>query len=417
MPTREEKNLGDRLAQRKGLLAIRNALEKFVHEYDHDRDASQLCVGLNSLDQLDANFLDCQDAIEQLDKPESLDEHIVERVEFEQWYCKAKGFLLTKHTGDQNQSMNNSMLAPQHFTPNFHLRLPKIDLPKFNGDFSRDALIKRYDNRRYLKKQLFRALYDLPAVKQECAKCIHGLVDDYQRHVCALAKLGEPNWDTPLISLLSYKLDQATLRAWEEKASQRGDVTYEELVDFLYQRVRILNSVGPDSQQFAGIHNKGFKSKVSANAATVSSPQYSCPLSCSDSHSIRSCPVFLGKDFSQRRELISQKRLCWNCLSFGHQSKKCGSKFTCRTCHDKHHSLLHDRAAMKVSATPAILSSSAESQSSTVSPNLAVPSASSVQQSLPSTSPIVEPSGSRQVSMAVQTLNISLSSVFPEVST
>ncbi|XP_065085296.1 uncharacterized protein LOC135707411 [Ochlerotatus camptorhynchus] len=461
MPTREEKKLGDRLAQRKGLLAIRNALEKFVREYDHDRDASQLCVRLDSLDQLNANFLECQDAIEQLDKPESLDEHIVERVEFEQRYCKAKGFLLTKRTGDQNQSMNNSMVAPQHFTPNFYLRLPKIDLPKFNGNFSRwisfrdtftsmvhangdiptvaklqyllqslegdakkplesvdidnyattwDALIKRYDNRRYLKRQLFRALYDLPAVKQECAKRIHGLVDDYQRHVRALAKLGEPvnHWDTPLINLLSYKLRQGTLRAWEEKASQRDDVTYEELVDFLYQRARILNSVGPDSQPFAsmkvaGIHNKGFKSKVSANAATASSPQYSCPLSCSDSHSIRNCPVFLGKDVSQRRVLVSQKRLCWNCLSFGHQSKKCGSKFTCRTCHDKHHSLLHDPAPMKVSATPAILSSSVESRSSTVSPNLAVPSASPVQQSLPPTSPIVEPSGSRQVSMAVQT--------------
>lgn len=183
---------------------------------------------------------------------------------------------------------------------------------------------------------------------------------------------------------------------------------YDELVEFLYQRVHILNSVGPDSHQaspkVASNLQKSFKQKVSANAAFTSTPSpapsYQCPLSCSDNHSLRSCPVFLGKTISQRRDLVSQKRLCWNCLSFGHQSKKCGSKFTCRTCHEKHHSLLHDPALAKVSATPAIQTSSPVQ--SAVSLNSVVPTASSVQQRLSSTSQIVEPSGSRQVSMAVQ---------------
>nr|XP_029710132.1 uncharacterized protein LOC115256031 [Aedes albopictus] len=147
-----------------------------------------------------------------------------------------------------------------------------------------------------------------------------------------------------LIQLLSYKLDQATLRDWEEKTSQKDDVKYDELVVFLYQRVRILQSVGPEryhsvSSKVAGNPQKSLKHKV---------------------HSMRTCPVFLGKGVSQRRELVSQKRLCWNCLSFGHQSKKCGSKFSCRKCREKHHSLLHDPAPVQESATPAIQTSSAE---------------------------------------------------------
>ncbi|XP_062714091.1 uncharacterized protein LOC134290884 [Aedes albopictus] len=457
MPSKEEKLLADSLSRRKCLIKLLDALERFIRDYDHARDSCQLCVRVESLDKLNEDYAECQSVIERLDEEEELDEHIDERVEFEQRFCRAKGFLLSKRVADANQSaLNNSMQAAQHHQPHFHLRLPKIEMPKFNGDFSRwisfrdtftsmvhvngdipavaklqyllqslegsakkpfesvdieadnyattwDALLKRYDNRKYLKKQLFRALYDLPAVKQECATRIHGLVDDYQRHVRALSKLGEPvdHWDLPLIHLLSYKLDQATLRAWEEKTSQKDDVKYDELVEFLYQRVRILQSVGPEthhsaSSKVAGNPQKSFKQKVSANATTASPPSYSCPLSCSDSHSLRTCPVFLGKSVSQRRELVSQKRLCWNCLSFGHQSKKCGSKFSCRTCREKHHSLLHDPAPVQVSATPAIQTSSAESTVSSKPAPL-------VQQPRPSTSQSVDASGSRQASMAVQT--------------
>ncbi|XP_055632441.1 uncharacterized protein LOC129772932 [Toxorhynchites rutilus septentrionalis] len=461
MSAKPEKQLAERLVQRKGLIAIRNALDTFVRGYNHERDACELSVRLESLDRLYVNFMECQNIIEKYDKPESLDEHIEERVDFEQRFCKTKGFLLAKRTGDLNETLNNSLQGPQQFASNFHLRLPQIDLPKFNGDFSRwisfrdtfssmvhanadiptvaklqyliqsldgdakkpfesvdieadnyavtwDALLKRYDNSRFLKKQLFRALYDLPAVKQECAKRIHTLVDDYQRHVRALSKLGEPvnHWDTPLINLLSYKLDQATLRSWEERTSQKENVRYDELIEFLYQRVRVINSVGSDSHhsaslKVAGNQQKYFKQKVSANTASTSTPSYSCPLSCSDNHSLRSCPIFLGKNINQRRELVSLKRLCWNCLSLGHQSKKCNSKFTCRTCHEKHHSLLHDPTPLRVSSKSANQINS--SVSSTMSSNYAVPTASLVQQPLPSTSQIVESSGSRQVSMAVQT--------------
>ncbi|XP_062537982.1 uncharacterized protein LOC134206294 [Armigeres subalbatus] len=453
MPAKEEKQLAGSLAQRKCLFKVFDALERFIRDYDHDRDSFQLCVRIDSLDKMNETFAECQSVIEKLDAPEALDEHIDERVEFEQRYCKAKGFLLSKRTGDPNQSaLNDSIHAPQQHQANFHLRLSKIDLPKFNGDFSRwisfrdtftsmihvngdiptvaklqyllqslegsakkpfesvdiaadsyattwDALLKRYDNRKYLKKQLFKALYELPAVKQECATRIHGLVDDYQRHVRALAKLGEPvdYWDLPLIYLLSYKLDHATLRAWEEKTSHKDDVKYDELVDFLYQRVRILNSVGPDSYQsasskVAGFQQKSFKQKVSVNASASSTPSYSCPLSCSDSHSIRICPVFLGKNVSQRRELASQKRLCWNCLSVGHQSKKCNSKYNCRTCHEKHHSLLHDFAPAKILF----------SRRSTV--NVSVAGIGSSTQKISSAITATIESGDRTISMKLQFL-------------
>ncbi|XP_053690788.1 uncharacterized protein LOC128739335 [Sabethes cyaneus] len=304
-------------------------------------------------------------------------------------------------TRHMNQMLNSSVMANSHSaTSSFHQRLPKIDLPWFNGDFSRwlsfrdtfvsmvhsnadiptvaklqylmqslegearkpfesvdieadnyastwDALLKRYHNRRFLKRQLLKRLYDLPAVKQESATRLHSLIDDFQRHVRALAKLGEAvqHWDTPLVNMLSYKLDPSTLRSWEEKTSNKDDMTHQELAEFLYQRVRVLNSVGPGVQQpvhtkVTGQNWKDSKVKFAANTAAMSNQSPSCLLSCSDNHYLHNCPVFLAKTVHQRRQLASQKRLCWNCLCFGHQARKCGSKYKFRTCHDKHHTLL-----------------------------------------------------------------------------
>ena len=43
---------------------------------------------------------------------------------------------------------------------------------------------------------------------------------------------------------------------------------------------------------------------------------------------------------SNRRQAKS-KRLCFNCLSLGHQNHECKSKSTCQTCRKGHHPLLH----------------------------------------------------------------------------
>ncbi|XP_055644494.1 uncharacterized protein LOC129780350 [Toxorhynchites rutilus septentrionalis] len=330
-----------------------------------------------------------------------------ERATFEARYCSAKA---------------------NHPPANFHLRLPKIDLPKFDGDLSRwlsfrdtftsmvhsnadiptvakmqyllqslegeahkpfestdisadnyaltwDALLKRYDNKRYLKRQLFRALYDLPPLNKESPQELHDLVDDYQRHVKALAKLNEPviHWDTPLINLLSYKLDSTTLRAWEEKTSSADDITYEELVDFLYQRVRMLKSVVTDLQQrsnqvgqvkVAGsTPNQKKPFKMVSNSATTETKSFipHC-IACPENHLLFQCPAFSKMSVCQRRELVSQKRLCWNCFRSGHQSRNCTSKYDCRNCHQRHHTLLHESAVPKAQSTPVVMSGQSSQQ-------------------------------------------------------
>ncbi|XP_055633266.1 uncharacterized protein LOC129773650 [Toxorhynchites rutilus septentrionalis] len=301
--SRPEKKLVECFMKRKALFVVRDSVEVFINNFDNQNDVFQIPIRVEALDRVYNEFLDLQTEIEKYDDPEKFEEHMQERATFEARYCSAKGFLLMKRSIDHNQPVLNTSFTANHPPANFHLRLPKIDLPKFDGDLSRwlsfrdmftsmvhsnadiptvakmqyllqslegeahkpfestdisadnyaltwDALLKRYDNKRYLKRQLFRALYDLPPLNKESPQELHDLVDDYQRHVKVLAKLNEPviHCDTPLINLLSYKLDSTTLRAWEEKTSSADDITYEELVDFLYQRVRMLKSVVTDLQ-------------------------------------------------------------------------------------------------------------------------------------------------------------------------
>ncbi|XP_055634052.1 uncharacterized protein LOC129774355 [Toxorhynchites rutilus septentrionalis] len=139
MPPKEEKMLAERLVQQQGLFATRNAIEKFIENYDAERDTHQISVRLESLDRVNASFLEVQDAIERLDKSEMLEAHLEERVDFEQRFCEAKGFLLSRRSNDANQTLLNTSITANSssYPTNFHLRLPKIDLPKFNGDFSR----------------------------------------------------------------------------------------------------------------------------------------------------------------------------------------------------------------------------------------------------------------------------------------
>ncbi|XP_055604816.1 uncharacterized protein LOC129753047 [Uranotaenia lowii] len=402
--------LADAMSRRDVIFAMVDAVEEFIAQYNGDRDHRQVPVRMETLDRLNLEFAEAQTDIERNDDQENKKSHLEERVQFEARYCEAKGFLLsTSPPADANQSSVCNATLLGSVPPSFHLRLPKIDLPKFNGDFSRwlsfrdtfssmvhsnsdiptvaklqyllqclegearkpfesvdveannygnawSTLLKRYDNRKLLKRQLFKAIYDLPPVNRESPEDLHNLIDDFDRHVKAMAKLDEPveHWDTPLLNLLSYKLDHVTLRAWEEKTSENDDVKYTQMIEFLHQRVRVLKTVMPAKLQQSEVAkstgSKYTSKKMVANtvAAGAKSTFPSC-VACKEKHLLFQCPRFESWPVHRRRELVASKRLCFNCFRSGHVAMKCVSKYTCRTCHERHHSLLHLPSSSKSS--------------------------------------------------------------------
>ncbi|XP_055604931.1 uncharacterized protein LOC129753161 [Uranotaenia lowii] len=413
MASKAEKKLAADLLTRRRACAERDVVEKFVADFTYERDCCQVAVRLEALNKCNELFMNVQNDIEMGDSEERFEAHLEFRADFEDRFCRAKGFLLSKLESREHLLSSTIMHAStsHSMSSSFHHRLPKIDLPKFSGDESRwisfrdnfismihcnedipivnklqyllqslegeakkpfesvdiqadnysstwDALKKRYDNKRFLRKELFRGLYNLPPIQHESAQDLNILVDDFQRHVKALGKLGEPieHWDTPLIFILTNKLDSATIRAWEQDTRQKDEVKYDELIEFLIQQVRMLKSMDSDLQhRFSGftvskvagqIPKKQAPIKSVVNAATSETQFSTSPCHCClRTHPLHQCPAFSNLSSSQRRELVTQHSLCWNCFRANHQARTCKSKFLCRICQAKHHTMLHDPAA------------------------------------------------------------------------
>ena len=65
-----------------------------------------------------------------------------------------------------------------------------------------------------------------------------------------------------------------------------------------------------------------------------------CPV-CEGDHHTYFCSVFLGKTMDQKQEVVSDLKLCRNCLKIGHSAAACRSDYRCRTCRGKHNTALH----------------------------------------------------------------------------
>ena len=64
---------------------------------------------------------------------------------------------------------------------------------------------------------------------------------------------------------------------------------------------------------------------------------------CTNNHRLMNCKDFLAKTSAERNNFVSDNKLCFNCLSKGHQLNDCKSDFRCckDKCNRKHHMLLH----------------------------------------------------------------------------
>ena len=72
---------------------------------------------------------------------------------------------------------------------------------------------------------------------------------------------------------------------------------------------------------------------------------YAASMACSEicdvEHTLHACPEFKKMSTSHKYDLVKKKRACFNCLQTSHSVSECGSKFSCRECNAKHHTLHH----------------------------------------------------------------------------
>ena len=98
--------------------------------------------------------------------------------------------------------------------------------------------------------------------------------------------------------------------------------------------------------------SRGGKAKP-AISKVYSSTIQNCKVCKIQPHYINKCPDFLALPVTTRRERARELNWCLNCLGSGHSSKKCPSKWVCRQCQQRHHSLMHfDTGVIEISVEP-----------------------------------------------------------------
>lgn len=359
---------------------------------------------LEKAEQLWIEYDAVQNKIEDVDDS---DVQEIERVNFEDAYheiiTKARKLSMTEqvhapqivHTNAQPIVQGNQVALPR-------VKLPNIDLPKFDGNYERwipfrdlfesliasnnalpnvqklyylrsaltseaakvfnslevtndnyetawNLLKQRFENKRLIVQYLIQMLLDIPAITKESHTDLRLLVDNISQYMQSLTKLGQPveSWSTIIIHIILPKIDKGSRREWESKRSTIENFpTFTEFIDYLINRSAFLEAVNrtnQNSQNAAANHHRKDGKYIpghhkNVTQSYVTSGDSSCVM-YSGNHGLQDCQVFLKMSVKDRASEVKKKRLCIKCFR-GFHGQNCKSS-NCKTCKGNHNTLLH----------------------------------------------------------------------------
>ncbi|XP_064212957.1 uncharacterized protein LOC107399201 [Tribolium castaneum] len=289
---------------------------------------------------------------------------------------------------------------PQNLTSQFSnsVRLPKIDLPTFDGayekwlafrdmfnslihsnltlpkvqkfhylrsslkgeaanivqslevcDESYDAawslLEDRYDNKRLIINNHLKGITNITPLLKESSSGLRSLLDNLSKNLRALKVLKQPveYWDTIIVFLVVQKLDPTTRREWEKEVSSRDYPSTSELEKFLRKRCELFETIEM-SKQSSNLNRTSsvpisHNPKPSSRSLATTTKEDVCHL-CSEFHRVYNCPQFRKMSVSERTNEVKRLKLCLNCFGSNHMATNCRGS-GCRICNQRHSTLLH----------------------------------------------------------------------------
>ncbi|XP_024873244.1 uncharacterized protein LOC112455514 [Temnothorax curvispinosus] len=226
-----------------------------------------------------------------------------------------------------------------------------LPLSADNYAIAYDALVSRYQNKRDLTDYHVDSMLNAKPLKSESAAPLRTLLDTFVENTRALSLLGFPTdaWDYLLLKFLLGKLPRSLREKFESEHRAEEMPKYTQLIKFLTEHCRVLASVSGISS-FAQSPSSALKGSASASAFVTNTKD--CPV-CQGQHIVYKCPQFLKLSPRERHSTAKTANLCINCLRAGHGTDNCSSTGTCRSCRNKHHTLLHFERSANSASTPA----------------------------------------------------------------
>ncbi|XP_058816019.1 uncharacterized protein LOC131679327 [Topomyia yanbarensis] len=380
-----------------------NDIWRFVQVFKESHTATDVDVRLCKLDELWEGFSETLVEIFSHDDYNAEgNSWEKERMEFSDRYYEVKSFLMDKAKELQEPNLLEQSLRAGDSSMRGgidHVRLPQIKLQTFNGDIDEwlsfrdlftslihwkpdlpevekfhylkgclqgepkslidplqitkanyqvawDLLLKRYNNSKQLKKRQVQALFNLPTLPKESVTDLHVLIEGFERIVQTLDQIiqSADYKDLLLVNILTTRLDPVTRRGWEEFSAMKETDTLADLFDFLRRRLQVLDCLpttvdtrGAQQQQQIQAKQRLPPVKTSYSSTHMSGGR--C-VACSSNHPLYQCSAFQRMEVTERDGLLKTHSLCRNCFRTGHQAKECQSKYSCRSCKGRHHTLV-----------------------------------------------------------------------------
>ncbi|XP_055622310.1 uncharacterized protein LOC129765896 [Toxorhynchites rutilus septentrionalis] len=389
-------------AKLKDIQSSAGDIRRFIENFRGDTSTSKVEIRLEKLDELWEKFGNTVVEIRAQDDYEESADLEREREEFSDRYYEAKSFLVDRlkeretRTSLEQSVRNFEVSMSSTFE---HVRLPQIKLQTFSGDIdewlsfrdlfkslihnktdlpdveklhylkgclqgepkslidplqitagnyqiARDCLLKRYNNSKQLKKRQIQALMKLPTLTRESSGELHTLVEGLERMIKILDQIVQPDdyKDLLLINIVTTRLDPVTRRGWEEFTATKEQETYRDLIDFLQQRVQVLDSLPARAVEGRNLQRSPLQGRpkpavLKTSFNVVQGSEFHCFV-CTGKHWSNQCEVFRKMAIVEKEKILRKHNLCRNCFRKGHRAMNCSSKISCRRCKGRHHTLM-----------------------------------------------------------------------------
>lgn len=238
----------------------------------------------------------------------------------------------------------------------------KVEMTKQGFFHAWQSLCDRYDNKRLMVESHVKELFSVKPPSKDNPTELRNLLDSMLTNLRTLEYLQQPidKWDTLLIHMVTMKLDESTLKAWNSSIDHKTLPTWLKFTEFLQQRIRTLEMQvysrenryessepnSPQTQVNQPQNSPNSNTQKPQSSKTLLTKHKSCLICNTQGHDIYSCDTFKHNlNATQRLMKVKDLQLCHNCLGSAHNTIDCTSKWTCRTCSRKHHTLLHEALA------------------------------------------------------------------------
>ncbi|CAG7725270.1 unnamed protein product [Allacma fusca] len=218
-----------------------------------------------------------------------------------------------------------------------------ISLNDSNYAIAHDRMTKLFEHSQEIAFKLADNIIELPRITTRTSDSIISMRNTVSN---ALASITSLNSNINLGELLVIrhpirKMDQVTLERFHQSLDDTDIPPLQKLWDFLDKEMRVLDASNPGASNPTNSYPK-------PNGSTRTYQTHSKPetftrkcLICNIDHPHFKCPKLAEASEGDRKKIVEKAKLCTNCLGTGHIWKECKSTRNCKTCNQKHHSLLH----------------------------------------------------------------------------